>query len=486
MTVGAAVPSFHQPAGTAAARAVILVVDDDAAMCDFLREELEHEGFRVEIARSGRSGVERVKQGGIDLVVSDVKMPDLDGLDLLREVREVLPSPYVITITAFGSIDTAIRAVKLGAYDYITKPFEIEQLMLVIDKALSERALRSEVVRLREEVARSVRFDNLIARSRAMHEVFALVRRVAGSTASVLITGESGTGKELVARAIHAHSARAQRPFVAINCAAIPETLLESDLFGHKRGAFTDARSDKPGLFVEAGGGTLFLDEIGELPLTLQPKLLRVLQEREVRPLGATKSERVDVRVVTATNRDLEARLRDGRFREDLFYRLNVIHIQLPPLRDRAEDIMPLAEHFLSRSAARAGKSLRGWNESAAKMLVSYGWPGNVRELENVVERAVALAEHDIVGPQDLPPALRDRKNQDRLASALAQGLTLDQLEREYIQRVLEAEGGNKTRAALRLGLDRKTLYRKLEEYATASGPDAGGPDEEGPDGSPI
>jgi DNA-binding NtrC family response regulator len=463
---------------------VILVVDDDAAMCDFLREELEHEGFRVEVASSGRAGVERVRQGGVDLVVSDVKMPDLDGLDLLREVREVHPSPYVVTITAFGSIDTAIRAVKLGAYDYITKPFDIEQLVRVVDKALSERALRSEVERLREEVARSYRFENIIGRSAAMQEVFALIKRVASSTASVLVTGESGTGKELVARAIHAHSPRRERPFVAINCAAIPETLLESDLFGHKRGAFTDARSDRPGLFVEAGGGTIFLDEIGELPLTLQPKLLRVLQEREVRPLGATKSERVDVRVIAASNRDLESRLRAGRFREDLFYRLNVIHVHLPPLRDRGEDILPLAEHFLARSAPRAGKRLQGFRESAKKMLLAYAWPGNVRELENVVERAVALAEGDIVGPEDLPPAMRDRKNQDRLSSALAQGLTLEELEREYIQRVLAAEGGNKTRAAQRLGLDRKTLYRKLEEYASSRG--AGASDDEEPDLEPA
>jgi DNA-binding NtrC family response regulator len=459
----------RQPGASPAARAVILVVDDDAAMRDYLREELEHEGFRVEVAGSGRAGVERVKQGGIDLVVSDVKMPDLDGLDLLREVREVQPAPYVITITAFGSIDTAIRAVKLGAFDYVTKPFEIEQLVLVIDKALSEQSLRSEVARLREEVARSVRFENIIGRSRAMQEVFALIRRVAGSQASVLITGESGTGKELVARALHAHSPRANHPFVAVNCAAIPETLLESDLFGYKRGAFTDAKTDKAGLFVEANGGTIFLDEIGELPLTLQPKLLRALQEREIRPLGGTKSERVDIRLITATNRHLEKRLKEGRFREDLFYRLNVIHIHLPPLRDRAEDVLPLAEHFLTRSAERAGKPLRSFKETAKKLLLAHAWPGNVRELENVVERAVALAEGDIVTPEDLPPALRERKSQDRLTSALMQGLTLEELERQYIQRVLEAEGGNKTRAAQRLGLDRKTLYRKLEEYAAPS-----------------
>jgi DNA-binding NtrC family response regulator len=385
----------------------------------------------------------------------------------------VVPSPYVITITAFGSIDTAIRAVKLGAYDYVTKPFEIDQLLLTIDKALGERDLRSEVVRLRGEVARPYRFANLIGRSRSMQEVFGLVRRVAGSLASVLVTGESGTGKELVARAIHHASPRASKPFVAVNCAAIPDALLESDLFGYKRGAFTDARTDRQGLFVEANGGTIFLDEIGELPLALQPKLLRVLQDHEVRPLGTSKPEHVDVRVITATNRNLETRLKEGRFRDDLYYRLDVLHIHLPALRDRTEDILALAEHFLTASAARAGKAVRDLDEAAKKLLLGYAWPGNVRELENAIERAVALADGDQISADDLPPSVRERRHQDRLATALAQNLTLDELEREYIQKVLDAEGGNKTRAAARLGLDRKTLYRKLEEYAAA---DAGTP----------
>src|SRR3954466_12283847 len=343
MSTGAASAGPRTPP-SAAARASILIVDDDAAMRDFLREELEREGFRVLTAAGGRAGVERVKQGGVDLVVSDVKMPDLDGLDLLREVRAVEPSPYVITITAFGSIDTAIRAVKLGAYDYVTKPFEFDQLLVTIDKALGERELRSEVTRLRAEVERRDRLENLIGRSQAMQEIFDLIRRVSGSPANVLITGESGTGKELVARAIHSHSPRKARPFVGVNCAAIPGTLLESDLFGYKRGAFTDARTDRQGLFVEADGGTMFLDEIAELPLALQPKLLRVLQEREVRPLGSNRPERVDVRLIAATNRDLEAQLRAGEMREDLYYRLNVIQLQLPPLCARTEDLLPLAE----------------------------------------------------------------------------------------------------------------------------------------------
>jgi DNA-binding NtrC family response regulator len=468
MSVGAVSPGARGPTSSPTTRGVILVVDDDAAMRDFLREELEREGFRVIGATDGRAGVERVKQGGIDLVVSDVKMPDLDGLDLLREVRAVEPSPYVITITAFGSIDTAIRAVKLGAYDYITKPFELDQLLVTIDKALGERELRSEVHRLRAEVARRDHMDNIIGRSVGMQEIFSLIRRVSASPANVLITGESGTGKELVARAIHAHSPRKGRPFVAVNCAAIPDNLLESELFGYKRGAFTDARSDRAGLLVEADGGTLFLDEVAELPLGLQPKLLRVLQDREVRPLGANRPERVDVRLIAATNRDIEARLKAGEMREDLYYRLNVIQLQLPPLRARNEDLLPLADHFLARAAERSGKPLKGFSEAAKKVLIGYHWPGNVRELENVVERAVALCEREIVGPEDLPPSMRERRNQDRLAAALAQGLTLEELEREYIERVLDAEGGNKTRAAQRLGLDRTTLYRKLEEYAAS------------------
>jgi DNA-binding NtrC family response regulator len=438
----------------------ILVVDDDADMRAWVKEELESEGFKVETASGGRAGALRVKQGGIDLVVSDVKMPDLDGLDLLREIREVDPSPFVIIVTGFGSIDTAIRAVKLGAHDYITKPFKIDQLLLSIDKALAERTLRNEVVRLREEVSRRDRLDNIVGRSAAMQEIFALVRRLSSSHANILIT---------VARALHAKSPRKLHPFVAVNCAAIPENLLESEIFGYARGAHSTANVDRQGLFVEANGGTLFLDEIAELPLPLQPKLLRVLQDGEVRPLGANRAVRVDVRVMAATNRDLERRLREGQFREDLYYRLNVIQIQLPPLRGRQEDILPLAEHFLARSVERSKKSVRGWRESAKQMLLAYHWPGNVRELENAVERAVALAEHELIGPEDLPHGMQERKSEDRLATAVAQGFTLDQLEREYIERVLEVEGGNKTRAAQRLGLDRKTLYRKLEEYAAGS-----------------
>jgi DNA-binding NtrC family response regulator len=449
--------------GRAGAR--VLVVEDDAAMRDLLREALDDEGYEVEAAADGRAALERIRLGGIDLVVSDVKMPELDGIDLLREIKAVEPSPHVITITAFGSIDTAIRAVKLGAFDYITKPFEIDQLLLTVGKALAERDLRLEVVRLREEVARSYCFDNMIGRSPAMQEVFGMIRRLAGSSASVLVTGESGTGKELVARSLHYTSPRKNRPFVAINCAAIPDALLESELFGHRRGAFTDARSDRPGIFLEADGGTIFLDEIAELSPALQAKLLRVLQDREIRPLGANRSEKIDVRVVAATNRRIEERLKDGTFREDLYYRLNVIHIHLPSLRDRPEDVLPLAEHFLAAARVRSGKPIARFHESARRAILAHTWPGNVRELENMVERAVALAEGATISAEDLPGAVREPKPVDTLANALARGLTLEQLEQEYIQKVVSAEAGNKTRAAQRLGLDRKTLYRKLEEY---------------------
>ena len=388
--------SIPEPSGGTRG-ATLLVVEDDTAMRNLLREALEEDGYTVETAAGGRAGIERVKQGGIDLVVSDVKMPDLDGLDMLREIKAVSPSPHVITITAFGSIDTAIRAVKLGAFDYITKPFDVDQLILSVQKALDERALRSELARLRDEVQRNYRWGNIIGKSAVMQEMFALIRRLSRSTASVLVTGASGTGKELVAKALHFNSPRRERPFVAINCAAIPDTLLESELFGYKRGAFTDARSDRAGLFVEADGGTLFLDEIAELSPALQAKLLRVLQEGEIRPLGAGRSQKIDVRIVAATNKDLEERLANGSFREDLFYRLNVIHIHLPALRDRAEDILPLAEHFLVSSAGKAGKDVRAFHEAAKKVMLGYGWPGNVRELENVVERAVALAEGTLV-----------------------------------------------------------------------------------------
>jgi DNA-binding NtrC family response regulator len=449
----------------------ILVVEDDDAMRELLAEELGDAGYVVRSAPNASLGLDLARAETVDLVVTDLRMPEMDGFDLIRGVKALPAPPHVIMVTAFGSIETAIRAVKLGAYDYIIKPFEIDALLLAIDKALSERTLRQRVDRLQREVEDRFSWGNVIAKSDAMREVLTIVQRIAGSTASVLITGESGTGKELIARAIHYNSQRREGPFVAVNLAAVPENLIESELFGHKKGAFTDARADKPGLFVEADGGTIFLDEIGELALSLQPKLLRVLHEHEVRPLGATKTQRVDVRVLAATNRNLETMLAAGEFREDLYYRLNVIQLDLPPLRGRPDDIIPLAEHILVALGARQVPPRRvRLAADAEALLLQYPWPGNVRELMNVLERGVTLAQGAELRADDLPPHVRERRPSDFLAAAAARKMTLAQLEREYIEKILADEDGNKTRAAQRLGLDRKTLYRKLEEYARDRG----------------
>ena len=440
-------------------------------MRDLLAEELGDAGYTVQSASNAAAGLELARGDHFDLIITDLRMPEMDGFDLIRGVMAMPVQPHVVMITAFGSIETAIRAVKLGAYDYITKPFEIEELLLVADKALGERALRNKVERLQREVEDRFGLGNIIAKSQSMRDIVALVQRIAGSTASVLITGESGTGKELIARAIHYNSLRRNAPFVGVNLAAVPEGLIESELFGHKKGAFTDARADKNGLFVEADGGTIFLDEIGELALPLQAKLLRVLQEHEVRPLGATKNQRVDVRVVAATNRNLETMLTDGSFREDLYYRLNVIHLDLPPLRSRPEDIVPLAEHVLVQLGAKQTPPRRmRLAPEAQHLLLAYNWPGNVRELMNVLERGIALCQGELISDEDLPPQVREKRPADFLGAAVARRMTVAELEREFIERVLEDEGGNKTRAAQRLGLDRKTLYRKLDEYAKANG----------------
>jgi DNA-binding NtrC family response regulator len=460
-------------AGDAERSGAVLVIEDDAAMRDLLVEELTDAGLSVSSAGHAGAGLELVRLERFDVIITDLRMPEMDGFDLIRGVANVPDRPHVVMVTAFGSIETAIRAVKLGAYDYITKPFEIEELLLVVDKALAARQLESKVARLQREVEERYGLSNIIAKSQAMRDVVSLVQRAAPSTASVLVTGESGTGKELVARAIHYNSTRSRGPFVAVNLAAVPESLIESELFGHKKGAFTDARSDKPGLFVEADNGTIFLDEIGELALPLQAKLLRVLQEHEVRPLGATRNQRVDVRVVAATNKHLEAMLVDGSFREDLYYRLHVIHVDLPPLRSRPEDIVPLAERMLAQLATRQTPvRLLRLSPEAQHLLLAYHWPGNVRELMNVLERCMALCQGEMIADDDLPPHVREKRPADFLGAAVARRMTLAELEREFILRVLDDEAGNKTRTAQRLGLDRKTLYRKLDEYAKdASGP---------------
>ncbi len=448
-------------------RAKVLVVEDDPAMRDLLVEELTDEGFDVLSAANGRAGVDMVLTHPVDLVITDLRMPDVDGFDLIRDVQATRQAPHIVMITAFGSIETAIKAVKLGAFDYITKPFEFEELILAADKALKDRKLHRHIEHLQREVEGKYRFGNIIGESQAMQEVLGLVTRISTSDAFVLITGESGTGKELIARAIHYNSARASNAFVAVNLAAVPAQLIESELFGHKKGAFTDAHADRDGLFRQADGGTLFLDEVGELAPELQAKLLRVLQEQEIRPVGATKVERVDVRVVAATNKDLEEMMAQGEFREDLYYRLNVIDVRLPPLRNRADDILPIAEHLLRQQAGKTGSPTPiALSPEAQRVLLSYRWPGNVRELQNTVERGIALCSGGIIEPTDLPQVVHHKRDIDYLAPAVARHLSMAELERDFILLVLDDEGGNKTRTAQRLGLDRKTLYRKLEEFA--------------------
>jgi len=372
----------------------------------------------------------------------------------------------VLLITAFGSIESAVEAMHAGAFHYVTKPFRTDEILLQVKRALEQRNLQSEVERLRQQVHSRYGFENIIGQSARMREIFELVAHVSDLAVNILIVGESGTGKEMIARAIHQNSPRAAKSFIPINCAAIPETLLESELFGYVRGAFTDARKDRRGLFQAASGGVLFLDEISEIPLSLQAKLLRVIEDKEVRPLGTNQGEKVDARLVSACNRDPELLVQEGRFRQDLYYRLNVIRIDLPPLRERAEDIPVLIEHFMRKFSEQIHRKLEGIEPEALDALTNYHWPGNIRELEHAIERAVLLGKEARIGLQDFPPSLVARNDHVLpLADAIAKSYTLKDLEKEYIMRVMETVGGNKTEAAKTLGVDRTTLYRKLEEY---------------------
>jgi len=448
-------------------RASVIVVDDDEGMRDMLAARLRTRGFGVAACGSGAEAIERLLRDDVDVVVSDVNMKHMDGVELCRRVLEHRPQLPVILITAFGSMELAIQAIRAGAYDFIPKPFEIEQLALAIERGVTLARLKDEVQRLRRAVA-PIGFGALIGESPQMAELYRLLGKVAESTAPVLITGESGTGKELVARAIHDAGVRAGGPFVAVNCAAVPAQLLESELFGHEKGAFTDARAARPGLFVAASRGTIFLDEIGELPLEMQPKLLRALQEHAVRPVGAAAEVPFDARVIAATNRNLETMALERTFREDLYFRICVLQVDLPPLRSRGGDVLVLARHFLDRIAARAQKRIVGFSPEAAQKLMAYAWPGNVRELENCIERAVALASFDRVAVSDLPEKVRAfRASQLVLSSEDPTTLvTLEELERGYVARVLEAVAGNKAAAARILGIERKTLYRMLDRWA--------------------
>ena len=441
--------------GAQASPVRILVVDNDPEMVSVLKREFGEQEWTVEEATSGDLAIEALAREDVDVVLTDLVMDGVDGLALLREAQRHDPPPRVILMTAFGSLETAIEAIRAGAYDYLTKPFKLPEATLAVARALDDRRLRAENRRLREAVDRRFAFDNILGRSKPMQGVFEQVKMVAPSDASVLIMGESGTGKELVARAIHHNSPRKDGPFVAVNCAAIPDTLLESELFGHEKGAFTGADRKRRGLFVEASRGTLLLDEIGDLPLALQAKLLRVLQDKAVRPVGASEETPIDVRIISATHRDLLALINDGTFREDLYYRLAVLPLRLPSLRERGADILMLAEHFLRRAAAALNKPLEGFDDDARAWLLKHRWPGNVRELENVVERAATLARHVLLTPDDL---------HTQFASTMAVSgtwPTLGELEAQYVERVLDHTKGDKATAAKILGVSIRTLQRR-------------------------
>ncbi len=443
----------------------ILIVEDEDEMRRLLEDVLRDASYTVLSAADGNEALDLFQRHDVDVIVSDLFMPGMKGSDLLAEIHTRRSDVPMIIITAFGSIESAVDAMKGGAYHYLTKPFRMEELQLVVAAALRERHLMQELAHLRREFATGA--SQLVAHSAAMQAVVATVTRAAAADTPVLILGESGTGKEMLARILHTRSPRLGRPFMAINCAAIPETLLESQLFGHRRGAFTDAREDRPGLFQQSQGGTVFLDEIGDMPLSLQAKLLRVLQEKEVHPVGALEPVPVDVRIVAATHRDLPALMDQGRFREDLFYRLNVISVRIPPLRERPEDLIPLLAHLLEKHGRRLEREGCTVAPEALEALRGYRWPGNVRELENVVERALVLGSDNQIGLDDLPEVLLvpRRASDAEQAAATAGPQSLATIEREHILRTLRAVGGNKAAAARILGMDRKTLYRKLEGY---------------------
>ncbi len=445
----------------------VLVIDDESGILDTLRILLRNEGFEVTTAQGGKAGLEALRAGMPDIVLSDVRMPQVSGIDVLTAAREQDPMTPVILMTAQASLQSAIAAVNSGAFYYIQKPFSNDELVAILRRACEYRAVRVENKQLKQEIRRRDRAGVVrpIGKSRRFLEMLKLAEHVAPTDSTVLIQGESGTGKEVIARYIHNLSTRADGPFLSINCGALPETLLESELFGHVKGSFTGAVRDKQGLFAAARGGTFFLDEVGEMPPSLQVKLLRVLQEREVIPVGATEAIPVDVRIVAATNRDLEEEMRRGTFRSDLFYRLNVIALHLPPLRERRDDLLLLIEQFLQALAQQGGGEPKALSQEALDAVMVYEWPGNVRELENALEHAVVLCRGELVEPAHLPERITKRRKEPLVAERSYKNPTLEIIERAYIMYVLQAEGGNKTRAAEVLGIDPSTLYRKLARY---------------------
>ena len=451
----------------------IVVVDDEAEMVSLLDEVLTDRGYAVESHTDSSAALASILESPPALVLTDLRMGQVDGMTLLAAVKDKTPQVPVILITAFGSIDLAIEATRLGAYHFVTKPFRLKEVLLIIDRALHHNDIQRENERLRKEVESRYRFGEIIGKSHAMQEIFRLIEQVADTHAHILLLGESGTGKELVAKAIHYNSHRRTHPFVAVNCSALPEGLLESELFGHVRGAFTGAHAKKDGLFVDADKGTLFLDEIGDLSVGLQAKLLRVLQEKTVRPVGGTKEKPIQTRIVAATHHDLRKAVREGRFREDLFYRLSVIPVSLPPLRDRREDISLLVDHFLTRVANGLSQPKKTLASDAIRALMQYRWEGNVRELENVMERAHILSREQVISKRDLPEYLREAA-EGTAERPFSDYPTLEEVTRRYLVQVLKHTGGNKEEAARILGVDRRTIYRWRKRYALEIEDDAG------------
>lgn len=451
----------------------LLVVDDEESIREFLEIMLKKEGYEITLAEDGAKAKEVLSKKSFDMIISDLQMPNMNGIELLKFVKDSSPDTVFMMITAFGTTETAVEAMKMGAYDYITKPFKIDEVRLNIQNALRSKNLEVENRSLKKELVKEYSFQNIIGNSPAMHQIYDLIKRVSQAPTNILVTGESGTGKEVVAKAIHYNGPLKDRPFVTINCGAIPENLMESEMFGHKKGSFTGAVSDKAGLFEVADGGTLFLDEVGELPITIQVKLLRAIQERVIRRVGATDDNKVEVRIIAATNRNLEEMVQKGTFRQDLFYRLNVINIKTPPLRDRKEDIMILAQHFLKKYNEKLNKNINGISVEAMEILKKYDYPGNVRELENMIERTVALEGGSTILPESLPPLVSTPSGRKMASSheieVTDEGVDLDkvmgQIEKELLIKAIHTAGGVKKRAAKLLSITFRSMRYRVEKY---------------------
>ncbi len=446
----------------------VLVVDDEPQVCEVIKDFLKNEGYEVFTAYTAEKGLDIIAKHVVELVITDFRLPGMDGIELIKKIKEFDPSIDVIMLTGYPSIDTAVEAVKLGAYDYLTKPIDFRKLKVILKKLFEHRLLKKHVTLLEKKVGREYTFEGMVGQSLAMLEIFNTIKHIAKYPATVLITGETGTGKEMIARAIHNLSPRVSKPFVTINCAGLVETLLESELFGHVKGAFTGATRDKPGLFEIASGGTIFLDEVGELPLSVQAKLLRALEQHEIQRIGDVKIKKIDVRVIAATNRDLKTMVKEGKYRKDLFYRLNTIHIHLPPLRERKEDIPVLAEYFVTELNKQIGKDIKGIKPEVIERLKEIPWEGNVRELRNVIERAYIMTQTEYITLKDLPPEYIEENVSSPVLFLSAQEepqTTLAEMEKRYIMKVLQRTSGNRSQAARILGLSRRSLYRKMKKY---------------------